>query len=272
MRSSLNLNECFDVEILGYAAAVFIGLTLGLLGGGGSILSIPVLIYFFDVEPVRATAYSLFIVGTTSLVGVVPKYREGLINFRSAIQFGIPSVISIFATRKWFLPVLPDTLFTWGTVVLSRRLFLLGLFSFLMIAAAWHLLRKESKQPSPPKQGASYRMTLQGAGVGFLTGLVGAGGGFLITPALVYLTGLSFKMAAGTSLLIIAVNSLMGFVGDVMNFSMEWTFLLPLTSLAILGIFIGSKLATRYSSQTLKLFFGWFVLAIALYILAREIT
>jgi uncharacterized membrane protein YfcA len=258
------------MEILGYASAVAIGLILGLLGGGGSILAIPVLVYLFDIEPVRASAYSLFVVGITSLVGVGPKYKEGLVNFRAALLFGVPSVLSIFSTRKWFVPFIPDPVVSFGELELSKRLLLLGLFAVLMILAALPMIRKQSESDAPPSPKPVYQLVLQGIGVGFITGLVGAGGGFLIIPALVFLGGLKFKTAAGTSLLIIGLNSLMGFLGDVLNYPMDWPFLLYLTGLSILGIFIGARLSNLISGSALKRTFGWFILATGIYILLKE--
>src|SRR6185295_16649885 len=129
------------VEVFGYLAAISIGLVLGLLGGGGSILSIPILVYIFHIDPVRASAYSLFIVGFTSLVGAIPKYRNQLVNLRTGILFGIPSFISIFATRKWIVPAIPEVLFTSGEFVFTKRLLVLGLFATLMLLAAIPMIR-----------------------------------------------------------------------------------------------------------------------------------
>lgn len=259
------------MEILGYAASLLIGLTLGLLGGGGSILSIPVLVYLFGVEPVRASAYSLFIVGTASFIGSLVKHREGLVSLRTGLLFGIPSVVSIFCTRKWLVPMLPDTLITYGTFVLTKRMFILGFFAILMFAAAMPMIRR-----APPHQAANVpkpfvQVALQGISIGFITGLVGAGGGFLIIPALIILTGLPFRVAAGTSLMIISMNSLIGFLGDALNYSMDWPFLILVTSLAILGIFVGTLLAKRVPGSTLKRSLGWFILATGTYILFREL-
>lgn len=259
------------MEILGYAASLFIGLTLGLLGGGGSILSIPVLIYLFGIEPVRATAYSLFIVGTASLMGALAKFRDHLVSVRVGILFGLPSVVSIFCTRKWFVPMLPDTLLTLGTFLITKRIFILGLFALLMLAAAMPMIRKGPNHSSPSTPRPFLQMALQGISIGFITGLVGAGGGFLIIPALILLTGLPFKMAAGTSLFIISLNSLIGFLGDATNYSMEWPFLLTLTGLAIMGTVVGNQMSRRVPGQSLKRAFGWFILVIAVFILYREL-
>lgn len=259
------------MEFLGYVASIFVGLVLGLLGGGGSILSIPILVYLFQIEPVQASAYSLFIVGTTSLVGVIPKYRDHLVNFRTALLFGIPSIVAIFSTRKWIVPMIPDVVITLDTVVITKRLLLLGLFAILMVLAALPMIRGKKEPKSPGRRFRIFLVIVEGCLIGFLTGLVGAGGGFLIIPALVFLTGLPFKTAVGTSLIIIAINSLMGFTGDLLNYSMDWPFLLSITMLAIVGIFAGNQLSRHVDNATLKRGFGWLVLIMGCGILVREV-
>lgn len=259
------------MEFFGYVASIFIGLILGLLGGGGSILSIPILVYLFKIEPVQASAYSLFIVGVTSLAGAIPKYRQHLVNVRTGILFGIPSIFSIFCTRKWVLPSIPDIIFTTGDFVFTKRLLVLGLFAVLMILAAVPMIRGRKKFTSDNTRFRTFLVIIEGSIIGFLTGLVGAGGGFLIIPALVLLTALPFKTAVGTSLFIISINSLLGFVGDLMNFEMDWPFLLSISGLAIGGIVIGNYFSDRIASSKLKIAFGWVTLFMGCYILFREI-
>jgi uncharacterized membrane protein YfcA len=259
-----------EAEIVGYIASIFVGVILGMLGGGGSILSIPILVYLFGIEPVRASAYSLFIVGMTSLIGSVSKYRDRLVDLQTGIMFGIPSILTIFLTRKWFIPLIPEEVFSWGEFALTKRLLLLGVFAILMILAALPMIRGRQEISSEKKEFRTFLVIIEGSLIGFLTGLVGAGGGFLIIPALVFLTGLPFKTAAGTSLLIIATNSLMGFVGDVLNYPMDWPFLLLISGLAIFGIFIGNYFSQRFSGHTLKRSFGWMILIMGCYILFRE--
>lgn len=259
------------LEFFGYIASIFIGLVLGLLGGGGSILSIPILVYLFNVEPVHASAYALFIVGTTSLVGAIPKYREHLVNVRTGLIFGIPSIISIFCTRKWVVPNIPNILFTSGDFIFTKRLLLLGLFAVLMILAAIPMIRGRKKFVSDNQKFRTFLVILEGLLIGFLTGLVGAGGGFLIIPALVLLTALPFKTAVGTSLFIISINSLLGFVGDLLNYNMDWPLLLSISALAIIGIIIGNRMSNRFAGENLKRAFGWMVLIMGCYILYREI-
>ena len=258
------------MEILGYFASIGIGIILGLLGGGGSILSIPILVYLFHIDAVRASAYSLFIVGVTSLIGAIPKYREHLVSVQTGLLFGLPSIAAIFITRKWVVPAIPEIVFQTESFLFSRRLVVLGLFALLMIMASLSMIRGRKEVPADESQWRIPILIVEGLLIGFITGLVGAGGGFLIIPALVWLTGLPFKTAVGTSLLIIAINSLLGFVGDVLNYQMDWRFLLTLTTLAALGILIGNSLQKKISAVALRKSFGWFILAMGVAIFVTE--
>lgn len=259
------------MEILGYFASILIGIILGLLGGGGSILTIPILVYLFQLDPVIAAAYSLFIVGVTSLIGVIPKQRKGYVNYKAAITFGLPSLLSVFVTRKWIVPAIPDIIFSFQSIILSRRLFLLGLFALLMIAASFSMIRKQKISAANSKGSNTYFIFGLALLVGLLTGLIGAGGGFLIIPALVLLAGLPMKVATGTSLLIMSINSLIGFTGDATNFYVDWNLLFLITALAVGGIFIGSWLSTKIESHQLRKGFGWFILTMGTWILIKEI-
>jgi uncharacterized protein len=259
-------------EACGYLAAICIGLILGFLGGGGSILSIPILVYLFHVNAVLASSYSLFIVGVTSLIGAIPKYKDHLVNLRAGFLFGVPSVASIFATRKWIIPAIPEIIFEAGSFTFTKRILLLGTFALLMILASFSMIRAKREIVSDASDNRIFLLMIEGLLIGFLTGLVGAGGGFLIIPALVFLTGLPFKTAAGTSLFIIAINSLTGFLGDMLNFySMDWTFLLTISSLAVAGILIGNQWQKRISALKLRIAFGWFILMMGSWILIREL-
>lgn len=258
------------MEIIGYLASICIGIILGLLGGGGSILAIPILVYLFDIDVVRASAYSLFIVGVTSLVGAIPKYKDHLVNVHTGFLFGLPSIVAIFATRKWIVPAIPEVVLTAGDFVLSKRLLILGVFALLMVIASWSLIQGRKEAHSDDQTWRIPMLILEGAIIGFLTGLVGAGGGFLIIPALVWLTRLPFKTAVGTSLFIIAINSLLGFLGDVLNYPIAWEFLFSITALAVVGIFIGDRLQKRIAADRLKKIFGWLILLTGLWILVTE--
>lgn len=260
------------LEFIAYAACILIGVILGILGGGGSILSIPILVYLLHVDVVMASAYSLFIVGATSLVGAIPKYKQHLVNLRTGFFFGIPSIITIFFTRKWIVPAIPEIVWQTESFTVTKRILILGLFAVLMILASISMIRGGAREIRNDNH--RFRVVLviiEGIIIGFLTGLVGAGGGFLIIPALVLLTGLPFKTAVGTSLFIIAINSLSGFVGDVLTYDIEWIFLLSLTALSIVGILIGHRIAKKIPGRILRKSFGWFILVMGIGILYREI-
>ncbi|WP_025761877.1 sulfite exporter TauE/SafE family protein [Dyadobacter tibetensis] len=262
------------MEIIGYIASLFIGISLGLIGGGGSILTVPVLVYLLGVDPVQATAYSLFIVGLTSLVGAWPKYRQGLVDTKTAIIFGIPAIAAVYATRKYLVPAIPDALFSVGQFEVSKSIFIMVLFAILMLAASVSMIREKKEECVDCEENLQYNypiILLEGILVGTLTGLVGAGGGFLIIPALVLLSKLPMKKAVGTSLLIIGAKSLIGFTGDLSNSQMNWMLLGSITFLAIIGFFAGNALSKKVSAQKLKGGFGWFVLAMGLYIIVKEL-
>ncbi len=260
------------MEIAGYIASLLIGITLGLIGGGGSILTVPVLVYLFKTEPVTATAYSLFIVGATSLAGSIPKYRAGDVHLKTAAIFGIPAIGAVYAARAWIVPAIPDVLFRVHNWELTKPLFLMLFFALLMVFASLSMIR--SRNEPIPGGALTFNVPLillEGAVTGLLTGLAGAGGGFLIIPALVLLSKLPMKQAIGTSLVIIAAKSLIGFTGDLSNMRVQWDFLLPVTAMAITGIFIGHQLGKKFSAATLKKGFGWFILVMGLYIIGREL-
>lgn len=253
----------------GYVASVFIGISLGLIGGGGSILTVPVLVYLFGIDASLATVYSLFVVGTTSAVGSVNYFKKGLVDIRTAVFFGIPSIVAIFFTRQYILPLIPAVIFSAGDHSFTRNMLLMLLFALLMIAASYSMIRKENT--AGPQTSMSYRhIFLQGIFTGMVTGLIGAGGGFLIIPALVNFLRLPMKTAIGTSLLIISVNSLTGFLFSLHNNAVHWNFLLSIAALAVAGIVIGSKLSTKIKSARLKTAFGWFVLVMGIYIILKE--
>lgn len=261
------------MEIAGFAASVFIGIALGLIGGGGSILTMPVLVYLFHIEPILATAYSLFVVGTTGMIGSVSYFKKGLINVKTAIIFGIPSVIAVFLTRAYIIPAIPDHIIQIDQFIMTKSIMLMLLFAVLMIISSYNMIRKEKKEAAYTNAAQSFNyplILLEGCVIGILTGLVGAGGGFLIIPALVLLSKLPMREAVGTSLVIIAAKSLIGFLGENELSSMDWVFLLKVTSFAIGGVFIGMTLSKKISSEKLKPAFGWFVLVMGIYIILKE--
>lgn len=260
-------------ELLGYAGAVLMGFSLGLLGGGGSILTVPILVYLFGQDPVTATGLSLFIVGTTSGAGILSHHRQGNIEWRTASIFGAASIFSVYATRRWLVPALPDPLLRVGGVAVGKGETILALFALVMLLSAWSMIRRRN-HPVHTGDGRLHlpSLLLIGLLVGLLTGVLGAGGGFLIVPSLVLLAGVDMKRAVGTSLLLITVNSFIGFLGDRhVHLADHVTILLPFLALAMLGIVVGARLGKRTSNAKLRPAFGWFVLAMGTYILLREL-
>ena len=261
------------MEIIGYLASIIIGVSLGLIGGGGSILTVPVLVYLLGVQPTHATAYSLFIVGLTSLIGSYTYFKRGLINIKTAIIFGIPSIAAVFLTRAFIIPAIPPEIFTIGEFVVTKDILLMVLFALLMIVASYSMIKKEKPCIDCPETQQSFNyplILLEGTVVGILTGLVGAGGGFLIIPALVVLSKLPMKEAVGTSLIIIALKSLIGFTGESSDTYIDWKMLGIVSGFAIVGIFIGMQLSKKIDGNKLKPAFGWFVLVMGIYILLKE--
>lgn len=262
------------IALVGYAAAIIIGVSLGLIGGGGSILTVPVLVYILGIDPVLATAYSLFVVGSTSLVGSFTYMRKQLVNYKTALVFAVPSFIAVFLTRKFVVPSLPDPLFAMGEMQVTKSIGIMVFFAIIMLAASYSMIKGSGKKDSEEENEVKFNIPLiavEGVVVGLITGLVGAGGGFLIIPALVLLAKLPMKMAVGTSLLIIAAKSLIGFLGDVSNQVIDWNMLLIFTGLSIVGIFIGSSLSKKINEKALKKGFGWFVLIMGVYIIFKEL-
>ena len=261
------------MEIFGYIASVLIGISLGLIGGGGSILTVPVLVYLFGIDALLATEYSLFIVGISSVAGSMAYFKKKLVNFKIAIVFGIPSVISIFLTRNYLLPLIPDEVLRINNLMITKDIFLLLIFAGLMMVASYKMIRKDVKQPDEKQENKNNTLLAAGEGsvVGILTGLVGAGGGFMIIPALVNLLKTPMKVAIGTSLVIISLNSLIGFFSSIQGTLINWRFLLSVSAIAVVGIIIGSYLSKKVDGKKLKPAFGWFILVMGIYIIIKEI-
>lgn len=257
------------MEIAGYFASLFIGISLGMIGGGGSVLTVPILVYFFHIEPVLATAYSLFIVGSTSAVGAVQKYRKQEINFKVAFTFGLPSLITVFLIRKFLIPSIPEIIYKHGDIVIHKGLLMLVLFAMLMIIAAVSILKpQEIRRPVLPE---AQGLILLGVVVGVVSGLLGAGGGFIIIPALLFYASLDIKTAVGSSLLIIALNSMVGFAGDIFHHDIDWLRLLSITALGISGTFLGNWLSSKLPASGIKKIFGWFLLLTGLFVFGKEL-
>lgn len=261
------------MEIAGYLASVFIGIALGLMGGGGSILTMPVLVYLFSIDTILATSYSLFVVGATSAVGSFSYFKKGIIDIKAALVFGLPSILGVFFTSTFLVPLIPEYILKSQVFSLSKNHFLMLIFALMMLFAAFSMVKTEkagSLVMSKRQRFGDLKMTAVGVFTGMVTGLVGAGGGFLIIPALVNLLKIPMKTAIGTSLVIIAINSLAGFLFSMPHIHVHWPFLLSIAAIAILGVLIGSYISTKINGKRLKPIFGWFVLTMGIYIVTKE--
>jgi len=262
-------------EILGYLGALLVGLVLGLIGGGGSILTVPIMVYLIGLNPITATAYSLFVVGITSVIGAYKNFKKGLVDIKTVVIFAIPAFIAVYLTRRYLVPMIPDVVFTVNNFKVTNSIFIMVFFAIIMLLASFSMIRTKQNRDLENDNGEiQYNYPLigiEGLVVGILTGIVGAGGGFLIIPALVLLAKLPMKKAIGTSLLIVAVKSLIGFLGDVPNIEVNWEFLLIFTSISIVGIVIGVYASKFISGKKLKKGFGYFTLIMAIYIIYKEI-
>lgn len=264
------------MEITGYIASIFIGISLGLIGGGGSILTVPVLVYLFGIGAEMSTAYSLFIVGSTALVGGVRNAFLGNVNYKTAVVFTIPAFIAVYASRAYLVPAIPNEIINLGKYVLTKDIAIMVFFALVMLAASVSMIRNKSKAEEEENTLPQLNLPaiiLEGTVVGVLTGIVGAGGGFLIIPALVLFAKLPMKKAVGTSLFIIAAKSLIGFIGDVQRYGdqLDWTLLLTVTAIAVFGIFVGIYLNNFIDGKKLKKGFGFFVLLMAVYIIGQQL-
>ena len=262
------------LEIFGYFGALLIGVVLGLIGGGGSILTVPILVYLLAINPMTATAYSLFVVGTSSLFGAFQNFKKGLVDVKTALVFATPAFIAVYVTRRYIMPALPDAFFSVGTFVMTKNIAIMVFFAAIMLIAAVAMIRDKKKDNEGEEGPISYNypmIVLEGGVVGVLTGIVGAGGGFLIIPALVLFAKLPMKKAVATSLLIIAIKYLFGFIGDVQTIAIDWMFLGSFTLLSIACIFLGIYLSKFIPGHKLKKSFGWFVLLMGVYIMYKEL-
>ena len=262
------------MEYIGYFASILIGVALGLIGGGGSILTVPVLVYLFGVSPLLSTSYSLFIVGSTSLVGAVNNYKQGFVNVKIALLFGLTSITTVFLTRKFIIPNIPQKVAKIGSFIITESMLMMILFATLMVIAATAMIknRKSIDEKNPVNTKLNIiKLLVYGIAIGITTGFLGAGGGFLLIPTLVILLGLPMKEAVGTSLLIIALNSLFGFTADLGHFEIDWYFLLSITAIALVGLVIGSQIGKKIESIKLKKGFGYFVLIMGIFIIIKEV-
>lgn len=263
--------------ILGFVAILLMGITLGLLGAGGSILTVPILVYLFHINPLLSTSYSLVLVGFTALVGAFFYYRKKQIDFHIAVKFALPSIIAVYATRRFLLPLIPDH-FSFFNIVIAKNLLILVLFAVMMFLTALFMIKDSSaslskgdKADMPPYLKNLF-IIVEAALVGVITAIVGAGGGFLIVPALVLLNKINVKTAIGTSLFIIAAKSLIGFVGDIQNkVNLDYMLALQLVVLSSVGMFLGTLLGKFINPDNLKKGFGYFVLLTSILIIIKEV-
>ncbi|MGC6429411.1 MAG: sulfite exporter TauE/SafE family protein [Jejuia sp.] len=260
-----------NIQILGYIGALIVGLVLGLIGGGGSILTVPLLVYLLGYNPVVATAYSLFVVGTSSMVGTYQKHKKGLVDFKTGLAFSFPSFVAVYLSRRYLVQEIPDTLFNFGNFSLTKEMGIMVFFAIIMIIASYSMIKNKREQANNQKSQPYYKTFFQGVIIGTITGIIGAGGGFLFVPALVLWANIPMKKAVGTSLIIVTINSLIGFMGDVQTLDIEWHFLLTFTAISILGIILGVFLSKFISGKKLKKSFGYFILVMATYIIYKEL-
>ncbi|NCP62528.1 MAG: sulfite exporter TauE/SafE family protein [Alphaproteobacteria bacterium] len=265
------------IDIAGYILAAFMGLTLGMIGGGGSILTVPIFVYVLSINPVKSTSYSLLVVGAAALFGALRYHFENLVNYRAAAIFGLPSLVSVYLTRRYLMPALPEEILVINGFLITKAIFIMVLFASLMVTTAYFMIRSNGKPTPPRNPHLTLRnlliVAVEGSMVGIVTGIVGAGGGFLIVPALVLLVGLSMKEAVATSLLIIALKSLAGVIGDLQaHVTFDWVLLGYFLGFTLGGMFLGTHLAHRVSDGKLKKTFGWFVLILGVMMLCGQIS
>jgi uncharacterized membrane protein YfcA len=260
--------------ILGFVGALLVGITLGLIGSGGSILSLPIFVYLFGLNPIIASAYSLFTVGITSLIGSIKNIKLKLIDFNTSLYFSLSAAISVYITRKYLINLIPEEIITVGNLLITKEKFLMLFFALLIYFAGIAMIKKRVDKSQNQRRKSKYDKVLiliEGAVVGVVTGLVGAGGGFIIIPVLVLFSKLNMKNAIATSLVIISIKSLIGFIGDIENHIIDWEFLIMFSLISILGIYIGQAIGLKIDGRKLKKGFGYFVIVVASCVVLKEI-
>ena len=264
------------MEIIGFVCALLVGISLGLMGSGGSILTVPIMVYIMHVNPIDATGYSLFVVGITSAIGCITYIRKKLVDLKIAAIFAVPSILSVFLTRKFLMPAIPNPIVFSSSFIISKELFIMILFAVLMVAFAFNMISKSDYKEANDKEFQNlnyFWLFVIGFISGILTGILGVGGGFIIIPALVLIAKIPIRMSVGTSLLIIAFNSLSGFLGEVIvkHAVMDYKFLMIFALFSIIGIFIGFRVTLKLYPAQLKKMFGWFILVMGFFIFIEEI-
>ena len=260
------------IELLGYFSALFIGVVVGIFGGGGSILAVPIFVYLFHLNPILATSYSLFVVGFSAAAGTIINIKKKLIDYRIAIIFSFPALFSVFVVRRYLISSLPEVILDTGSIYITTKMALMLLFSIVILLSSFSMLKKNKAVIAQKLNNTNYSLLLiTGSVVGVLTGLVGAGGGFIIVPALVFFAGLKIKQAVATSLVIITCNALFGFLSDITQVNIDWFFLTSITLISVLGIVLGSYLSNFINDMSLKKNFARFIFLIALVIIYNEL-
>jgi len=262
------------MDLIAYTGAILMGIVLGLVGAGGSILTLPILVYLLKIHPSQATGYSLFIVGITSLFGSWDYIRRKHFDFKTCVVFSMPAFIGVYISRIFIMPNVPDPIFSLGSFHLGKGNFIMAFFAGIMLLASYSMIKKnafiDSNGLSNHKKYYLF-IALEGSIIGLITGFVGAGGGFLIIPALVVLAGLEMKTAVGTSLMIISIKSLLGFIGDVQTSDfIDWHLLGIFSCFSVAGILFGAYLSRHIPEEKLLGAFGWFVFVMAFAMLAKE--
>ena len=243
--------------VLGLILSAGIGLSLGLIGGGGSIITVPVLVYVLGVPAHRAIGMSLAVVGSTALVGALLHHRQGAVAWRTGSVFAASGIASAFLGSKL-------------TRLVSAPVLLLLFGGLMLVVATVMLMRKQPTDDEPLHTPSLPREILAGLAVGFLTGFLGVGGGFLIVPALVLFGGLAMKEAIGTSLFVISINCASGLLGHLSDGGADWRLTLIVAALAVAGALVGTALSHRFHPSHLRRIFAWFVVAVALFLIARN--
>ena len=264
------------IEILGYLCATLVGISLGIMGSGGSLLTVPIMVYMMKINPVEATGYSLFIVGVSSAIGGIKYLQKNLVDVRTAMIFALPSIVCVFLTRKYLVPAIPNPVFTFDSFIVSKEMFVILFFALLMIVAAYNMIRVDSyKEPNKKEIRNINFFWLAGIGFvsGLLTGIVGIGGGFIIVPALVILAKVPVRMSMGTSLLIIAFNSISGFAAEIIerHEMIDYKFLLLFSLFSVAGIFVGFNAGLKTSPSQIQKLFGWFILSLGIFMIVKEV-
>tara|TARA_B110000967_G_scaffold170873_1_gene181097 strand:+ start:804 stop:1604 length:801 start_codon:yes stop_codon:yes gene_type:complete len=262
------------LEFIGFFGAFLTGIVIGLFGGGGSILAVPIFVYLFKLNPVIATSYSMFVVGSSAAIGTLINLKKKLIEYKTANIFTLPALVSVFLTRRFLIPNIPDVLLSFESFDITKEMGLMLFFSSIIILSSVLMMKKpKTEAVSNLKTKKKYSLLVFiGLGVGILTGLVGAGGGFIIVPALVLFARLTIKQAVATSLIIITFNSLIGFSSDVSFLEIEWDFLILFTTLSISGIFVGTYISNYVRESTLKTNFARFMIVMAMVIIFKELN